>query len=497
MQSNWADVYEWYERATLPIEKGGMAIRNMGVVALTAFACSLTASLKHMANIFPEWITLGQRGNQMQFSCDASPEVSAQVLHYVELYRRRVPQGAFKENDSFPAIIKTIVDIESGDSVAPRETQLQGGSQDPYARPEDTQPTRRRTSQGVLYSDFVKEELQRLLVRSKTRADTAFENGCHDDRVRHRNWLSSINSDSGAWLSAGASPKMFEMSNNEFVSAVCRRNTVEDPTIPKYTASMSREDPQNFQCACDGSSQSKRIDPYGYHLVGCRIGANAIRLHDEVVATVAKLFRTLRLDAIVEPTRLFNNPDEDASSQRPDIFIRNPRGLGRQVIIDVAVTGVNGQSRTSDEATDRPLQTRYDQKMAKYGRVAEQCNLRFVPAVFSHTGQIHGVFKAFVKEQITQKLVAFEGDPKPSKINSIMKWWSRCISVAIAKTASRNVAFKVAKMREAIMEDQDEFLMRNTECADVDMHTNNRAHLEDVAQNADLYIANQAVSSQP
>ena len=135
---------------------------------------------------------------------------------------------------------------------------------------------------------------------------------------------------------------------------------------------------------------------------------------------------------------------------------------------------------TSDEATDRPLQTRYDQKMAKYGRVAEQCNLRFVPAVFSHTGQIHGVFRAFIKEQITQKLVAFEGDPKPSKINSIMKWWSRCISVAIAKTASRNVAFKVAKMREAIMEDQDEFLMRNTECADVDMYTNNRAHLEDV-----------------
>ena len=45
---------------------------------------------------------------------------------------------------------------------------------------------------------------------------------------------------------------------------------------------------------------------------------------------------------------------------------------------------------------------------------------------------------------------------------SAMKWWSKCISMAIAKTASRNVAFKVAKMREAIMEDQDEFLMRNS-----------------------------------
>ena len=39
--------------------------------------------------------------------------------------------------------------------------------------------------------------------------------------------------------------------------------------------------------------------------------------------------------------------------------------------------------------------------------------------------------------------------------------------MAIAKTASRNVAFKVAKMREAIMEDQDEFLMRNSEHTDV------------------------------
>ena len=36
------------------------------------------------------------------------------------------------------------------------------------------------------------------------------------------------------------------------------------------------------------------------------------------------------------------------------------------------------------------------------------------------------------------------------------------------------MAFKVAKikMREAIMEDQDEFLMRNSEFTDVDMETN-------------------------
>ena len=94
-------------------------------------------------------------------------------------------------------------------------------------------------------------------------------------------------------------------------------------------------------------------------------------------------------------------------------------------------------------------------------------------------------------------MVAFEGDAKASKTRSVMKWWSKCISVAIAKTASRNVAFKVAKMREAIMEDQDEFLMRNSEHTDVGVEANNRAQLEDVAQNADLYIANQEANTQP
>ena len=38
---------------------------------------------------------------------------------------------------------------------------------------------------------------------------------------------------------------------------------------------------------------------------------------------------------------------------------------------------------------------------------------------------------------------------------------------------SRNVAFKVAKMREAIMEDQDQFLMRNSGHTEVGLETNN------------------------
>ena len=53
-----------------------------------------------------------------------------------------------------------------------------------------------------------------------------------------------------------------------------------------------------------------------------------------------------------------------------------------------------------------------------------------------------------------------------------------------------------SKMRESIMEDQDEFLIRKSEYEEVGLETNNKAALEDVGQNADLYIANQEGNTQ-
>ena len=94
---------------------------------------------------------------------------------------------------------------------------------------------------------------------SKARAEAAPHNDYAFHKVRYRNWLSVVNLDSGVWLTAGASPKIFEMSNDEFVSAVCRRNTVEDPVVPKYKSWMSREDPRLLQCACDGGARPKSV----------------------------------------------------------------------------------------------------------------------------------------------------------------------------------------------------------------------------------------------
>ena len=111
--------------------------------------------------------------------------------------------------------------------------------------------------------------------------------------------------------------------------------------------------------------------------------------------------------------------------------------------------------------------------------------------MFSHTGQIHEAFKTFVKEQIRAKLEHFEGPVKSSKVRSHMNWWVKCTSVVIAKTASRNVAFKARKLRESIMEGQDMFIMRELDDAEVGLGEDREEAVADVGNNADLYAANQ------
>ena len=69
------------------------------------------------------------------------------------------------------------------------------------------------------------------------------------------------------------------------------------------------------------------------------------------------------------------------------------------------------------------LNVRYDQKMAKYHRLADQSGFHFVLAVFSHTGQIHKSIKRLIAEQVRNKLAFSEGVVKQSRVRSTMRWW--------------------------------------------------------------------------
>ena len=132
------------------------------------------------------------------------------------------------------------------------------------------------------------------------------------------------------------------------------------------------------------------------------------------------------------------------------------------MILDVAVTVIDGQSRTSDDVADRPFNVRHDQKMAKYHRLADQSGFHFVPAVFSHISQIHKSIERLIAEQIRNMLAFSEGVVKQSRVRSTMRWWTKCISMVIAKTASRNVAFKTNVMSQAVLEAQTSFVTPET-----------------------------------
>ena len=75
---------------------------------------------------------------------------------------------------------------------------------------------------------------------------------------------------------------------------------------------------------------------------------------------------------------------------------------------------------------------------------------------------------------------------KSSKVSSAIKWWSKCISMVIAKTASRNV--KAARLGDSIFERQSEILM--TEAATVNSFSHEE-DFDDVGCNADLYASRQ------
>ena len=83
--------------------------------------------------------------------------------------------------------------------------------------------------------------------------------------------------------------------------------------------------------------------------------------------------------------------------------------------------------------------------------------------------------------------MCFEGQIKQSKIRSVMKWWSKCLSMDIAKTASRNVAFKATKRSDSTLAGQPAVIMREIE-GDASF---DGAVLGDLDCNAGLYIFKQ------
>ena len=111
---------------------------------------------------------------------------------------------------------------------------------------------------------------------------------------------------------------------------------------------------------------------------------------------------------------------------------QNPFGGGRQIILDVAVTGVDGQSRRRSVDVDAPLNSRFYKKIRKCEQVAICNGFKVMPAVFSHTGQIHHRIMALIRRQIDYELQLQSQQRQHDSWYPMLKVWIRKLPVVIS-----------------------------------------------------------------
>ena len=240
--------------------------------------------------------------------------------------------------------------------------------------------------------------------------------------------------------------KSQRLSNEEFKAAMCKRNTLENPSIPKPNPQLHEGSNNLFPCRCN---RRMFCDLFGYHWPSCPFLGFAKIFHDSVAHLMVTHLRSSGLVVHLEPLHLFENI-QDEDHRRPDILISNPYGGGPQIILDVAVTGVTGQSRRTDLDADQPLQYRFNQKMTKYAQVAQDNGFVFIPAIFSQTGQIHKAVLDLMFSQIKYKLELDDPEVQSSKIKGMFNLWVKQLSCVINRTAARIIMAGKAALVDAV-----------------------------------------------
>jgi len=186
---------------------------------------------------------------------------------------------------------------------------------------------------------------------------------------------------------------------------------------------------------------------------------------------------------------MFSDLEAD-DNRRPDILIRNPYGGGSQIIVDVAVTGFDGSTRTHNNKPEQVLIARKQQKIQKYGPIADAKGLDLYAAVFSTTSEMDVSIKNLLLEQIRLKLQLVDGEVKKSKVRKIMKHCVSHISAAINRTASRNIFLNATKMVNLARHTQQNF-SSSTSC---DLTSSSAsASPDDLIQQFELQIMNQNI----
>ena len=84
-----------------------------------------------------------------------------------------------------------------------------------------------------------------------------------------------------------------------------------------------------------------------------------------------------------------------------------------------------------------------------------------------------------------------EGEVKSSKVELVFRWWSKCISSAISRTASRNTLFSLGRISKTL--NVDRVRPPNDDSQDVTQFGSPGDDLQAFIDESDLMISNQDV----
>ncbi len=110
------------------------------------------------------------------------------------------------------------------------------------------------------------------------------------------------------------------------------------------------------------------------------------------------------------------------------------------MLIDVRVTNCN-TSRDEVENRHQAMDVSYNEKMAKYSRVAEQSGFDFLPFIVSSTGQIDERSLAWVKGQVQAKFVIDREGAKGADVDKRINFWIKKLSFLIQRSLARSMFY--------------------------------------------------------
>ena len=429
-------------RAALKIKEGGLSLGSWDATHAAAFLSSLVASIPHLAKVFPSWANLDRNGKIVSISDERYPYITDQIMQVVNYINQQAPQGPLRGMSSLTAIFQKLYVNDDNNQIADQLQLHEIPPEVSYGLSPSS--SRKQTAQKIICDHLRISILARFKQILKEESEQAGHGSTQ--QLRYRYYLSCCNSTSGLWMRPSMFSIIQRLSNEEFRAAFCKFMTLENPSIPKQSPQLQLGENEVFQCTCN---QNMGVDSFGYHWLACTVRGLALIMHHNMTHLLVTLFRSIGLVVILEPLHLFENI-QDEDNRRPDILISNPYGGGPQIILDVAVTGVNGQSRRSDTETDQPLEYRCKQKKDKYTQVAQDNGYRFIPAIFSHTGQIHKDVMDLMSDQIKHKLQLDDHQVQSSKIKGMLNLWVKQLSCVINRTAARNIIAGKAALVDAV-----------------------------------------------